>query len=42
MHLPHFMRRVNRMFTNPLMGTFAWLVPPLAVVCHVGRKSKRA
>jgi deazaflavin-dependent oxidoreductase (nitroreductase family) len=41
MHVPHFMRRVNRVFTNPLMGTFAWLVPPLAVVRHVGRKSKR-
>ena len=41
MHIPHFMRHVNRVFTNPLMGTFAWLVPPLAVVRHVGRKSKR-
>jgi deazaflavin-dependent oxidoreductase (nitroreductase family) len=41
MHLPYFMRRVNRVFTNPLMGTFAWLVPPLAVVDHVGRKSGR-
>jgi deazaflavin-dependent oxidoreductase (nitroreductase family) len=41
MHLPHFMRRVNRLFTNPLMGTFAWLVPPLAVVHHIGRKSRR-
>jgi len=41
MHLPHFMRRVNRVFTNPLMGTFAGFVPPLAVVRHVGRKSKR-
>jgi deazaflavin-dependent oxidoreductase (nitroreductase family) len=35
------MRRVNRAVTNPLMGTFAWLVPPLAVVHHVGRKSGR-
>ncbi len=42
MHLPHFLRRVNRVFTNPVMGTFAWLVPPLAVVHHVGRKSGRA
>lgn len=42
MHLPHFMRRVNRVFTNPLMGTFAWLVPPLAVVHHVGRTSGRS
>ncbi len=39
MHLPHFLRRVNRVFTNPLLGTIAWLVPPLAVVHHVGRKS---
>jgi deazaflavin-dependent oxidoreductase (nitroreductase family) len=41
MHFPRFMRSVNRVFTNPLMGTFAWLVPPLAVVYHVGRKSGR-
>ena len=41
MHLPRFMRRVNRVFTNPVMGTFAWLVPPLAVVRHLGRKSGR-
>lgn len=26
MHFPHFMRRVNRVFTNPVTGTFAWLV----------------
>ena len=41
MHFPRFMRQVNRVFTNPLMGTFAWLVPPLATVHHVGRKSGR-
>jgi deazaflavin-dependent oxidoreductase (nitroreductase family) len=41
MHLPYFMRRVNRVFTNPLMGTVAWLVPPLAIVHHVGRRSGR-
>jgi len=41
MHLPRFLRRVNRVFTNPLMRTFAWLVPPLAVVHHVGRRSRR-
>jgi deazaflavin-dependent oxidoreductase (nitroreductase family) len=38
-HIPYFMRRVNRVLTNPLMGTFAWLVPPLAVIHHRGRKS---
>ncbi len=36
------MRRVNRVFTNPVIGTFAWLLPPLAVVHHVGRKSGRS
>jgi deazaflavin-dependent oxidoreductase (nitroreductase family) len=41
MHIPRFMRRVNRVFTNPLLGTIAWLLPPLAVVHHVGRKSGR-
>jgi deazaflavin-dependent oxidoreductase (nitroreductase family) len=42
MHFPYFMRRVNRVFTNPIMGVFAWLIPPLAVVHHVGRKSGRS
>jgi len=41
MHFPRFVRRVNRVFTNPIMGTFAWVLPPLAVVHHVGRKSGR-
>jgi deazaflavin-dependent oxidoreductase (nitroreductase family) len=41
MHLPRFMRRVNRVFTNPLLGSVAWLLPPLAVVHHVGRSSGR-
>lgn len=41
MHLPRFMRRVNRVFTNPLLGSVAWLLPPLAVVHHVGRTSGR-
>ena len=42
MHLPRFLRRVNRVFTNPLFGTFAWFVPPFSVVYHRGRKSGRA
>jgi deazaflavin-dependent oxidoreductase (nitroreductase family) len=42
MRLPHFLRRVNRVVTNPLMRTFAWRVPPLAVVHHVGRTSGRS
>src|SRR5262249_25971284 len=41
MHLPRFMRRVNRTFTNPVLGTIAWALPPLAIVGHVGRKSGR-
>jgi len=42
MHIPRFMRRVNRVFTNPVLGTIAWVVPPLAVIHHVGRKSGRS
>ena len=42
MHIPRFMRNVNRVATNPILRTVAWLVPPLAVVHHVGRKSGRA
>ena len=41
MHLPYFMRRVNRVFTNPVLGTIAWLVPGMAVIHHVGRKTGR-
>jgi deazaflavin-dependent oxidoreductase (nitroreductase family) len=40
-HIPYFMRRVNRVVTNPILGTIAWVVPPLAVVHHVGRRSGR-
>jgi len=40
-HIPRFMRRVNRVVTNPILGTIAWVVPPLAVVHHVGRRSGR-
>jgi len=42
MHLPRFLRRVNRVFTNPILGNIAWFVPPLAVVHHIGRKSGRS
>ncbi len=41
MHFPRFLRQVNRFFTNPVMRTFAWALPPLAVVHHVGRRSGR-
>lgn len=42
MHFPYFLRRVNRVFTNPILGSIAWLVPPLAIVHHKGRKSGKA
>src|SRR5438270_399904 len=32
------MRRVNRLITNPVLGTVAWAVPPLAIVHHRARK----
>lgn len=41
MHIPRFMRHVNRVFTNPFMGPLARVMPPLAVVHHVGRTSGR-
>ena len=41
MHIPRFMRQVNRVFTNHVFGTFAGLVPPFAIVHHVGRRSGR-
>jgi deazaflavin-dependent oxidoreductase (nitroreductase family) len=42
MHLPNFLRYVNRVVTNPILGTFAWLIPPMAVIHHRGRKSGKA
>lgn len=41
MNIPFFVRQVNRMFTNNYFSTFAWLVPPFAMLTHVGRKSGR-
>ena len=41
-HLPRFLRRVNRVFTNPVLGTIAWAVPPLAMIHHRGRRSGRS
>jgi deazaflavin-dependent oxidoreductase (nitroreductase family) len=41
MHFPRWLRRVNRVVTNPLLGRIAWLVPPLALVHHRGRRSGR-
>jgi deazaflavin-dependent oxidoreductase (nitroreductase family) len=39
MQVPRFMRRVNRVFTNQLVGPVAGLLPPLALVYHEGRRS---
>jgi len=39
---PRIMRRLNRAVTNPLMRPLAGLIPPLAVVQHVGRRSGKA
>src|SRR5689334_5270100 len=40
-HFPRVLRRVNRVFTNPLLGTIAWVVPPLALLHHRGRRTGR-
>lgn len=39
--MPRAMRQVNRVLTNRLVGPLASVLPPLAVVHHVGRKSGR-
>ena len=41
MQVPRVMRRINRAFTNPVMRIVASVVPPLAIVHHVGRESGR-
>lgn len=41
MNIPFFVRQVNRMFTNNVFSTFAWLVPPFAMLTHVGRRTGR-
>jgi deazaflavin-dependent oxidoreductase (nitroreductase family) len=33
--------RFNRAVTNPLQGSYAWLLPPWVVICHQGRRSGR-
>jgi deazaflavin-dependent oxidoreductase (nitroreductase family) len=40
--MPRLLRRINRDFTNRVMGPVAAYLPPLAVVHHEGRKSGRA
>jgi deazaflavin-dependent oxidoreductase (nitroreductase family) len=41
MQVPRIMRRVNRAITNPLINLFAGILPPQAIVHHVGRRSGR-
>jgi deazaflavin-dependent oxidoreductase (nitroreductase family) len=41
MPIPHWVTRVNRAVTNPLMGLVSDRVPPLATLHHVGRTSGR-
>jgi deazaflavin-dependent oxidoreductase (nitroreductase family) len=39
-----FSRRLaafNRVVTNPIQGTYAWLLPPWAVLIHTGRRTGR-
>jgi len=42
MQMPRVMRRINRTFTNRVMGPIAAYARPMAVVHHVGRKSGRS
>jgi deazaflavin-dependent oxidoreductase (nitroreductase family) len=41
-NLPRGLARFNRLVTNPIQGTYAWLLPPWAVICHRGRRSGTA
>jgi deazaflavin-dependent oxidoreductase (nitroreductase family) len=34
--------RFNRAVNNPIQLTYAWLLPPWAVICHQGRRSGRS
>jgi hypothetical protein len=41
MRLPRGIARFNRVLTNPIQGTWAWLLPPWVVIVHRGRRSGR-
>jgi deazaflavin-dependent oxidoreductase (nitroreductase family) len=41
MELPRWLARFNKVVTNRIQGTYAWLVPGWVVICHHGRKSGR-
>ncbi len=39
--LPRRLAAFNKVVTNPIQGTYAWLIPPWAVLIHDGRRSGR-
>ena len=39
--LPRRLAAFNRVVTNPIQGTYAWLIPPWALLIHRGRRSGR-
>jgi deazaflavin-dependent oxidoreductase (nitroreductase family) len=39
--IPRQVAAFNRVVTNPIQGTYAWLIPPWAVLVHTGRKTGR-
>jgi deazaflavin-dependent oxidoreductase (nitroreductase family) len=39
--LPRRLAAFNRLVTNPIQGTYAWLILPWAVLIHRGRRSGR-
>ena len=41
MRLSRRVARFNKLITNRIQGTYAWLVPPWTVVVHRGRRSGR-
>lgn len=41
MKLPRGLAHFNKKVTNRIQGSWAWLLPPYAVIVHQGRKSGR-
>jgi deazaflavin-dependent oxidoreductase (nitroreductase family) len=39
--LPRGVARFNRVVTNPIQRSYAWLLVPWAIICHRGRRSGR-
>jgi len=42
MRIPRRVTRFNKAINNPVQGTYAWLLPPWAVILHRGRRSGRS